>query len=95
MFYNDVEIEAAIEDVVAEETIGFCLCDRVLETLDRQRVLGTEIYIRFGSADTVSGNAHAFNQAVRIALDDGAIHECARVAFVGIADEIFLFGRSS
>ena len=32
---------------------------------------------------------HAFDEAVRVALDHGAVHERARVAFVGVADNVF------
>ena len=34
----------------------------------------------------VGGDGHAFQQAVRIALDHGPVHERPGVAFVGVAD---------
>ena len=41
-------------------------------------------------ADGVGGNGHAFEHAVRIAFQNAAVHERAGIAFVGVADDIFL-----
>ena len=45
-----------------------------------------------GRADGDAGNGHAFDQNERIAFHDHAVGERAAVAFVGIADDVFLFG---
>ena len=46
--------------------------------------------IALGRTDGIGGNQHAFEHAVRIAFEHAAIHERAGIAFVGIADDIFL-----
>ena len=88
--YMKVEVEAAVEDVLAEqsELTRFVYC--YLKSLDRYRVLRADIDIALGRAGGVAAYRHSFNDAVRVALEHGAIHECARVALVGVADDIFL-----
>ena len=46
-------------------------------------------------ADGVGGDGHAFEHAVRIAFQDAAVHERAGVAFVGVADDVFLARSAS
>ncbi len=40
-------------------------------------------------ADRVSRDGHAFEHAVRVALQHAAVHERAGIAFVRVADDIF------
>ena len=40
--------------------------------------------------DGVAADKHAFNHAVGVAFKDGTVHECARVTFVGVADDVLL-----
>ena len=44
-------------------------------------------------AYSISHDRHAFHDGVRIAFQNGTIHECARVTFVSIADDILLIAR--
>ena len=39
-------------------------------------------------ADRVAGDGHAFEHAVRVALQDAAVHERAGVALVAVADDV-------
>ena len=69
---------------------SFGLGDGRLQPLDGQRIFGADVDVGLRRADAVGGDGHAFEQAVRIAFDHGPIHERAGIAFVGVADQIFL-----
>ena len=56
-------------------------------------ILGAAVDVAFFGADGVAAQHHAFEQAVRVALDDGAVHEGAGVAFVGVADDVLDVAR--
>ena len=87
---DDVEVEAAAQDVLAQQAVFLGLGDGGLQVLDGQRVLGADVDVGLGGADGVAAGDHAFQQPVRIALADRAIHERARIAFVGVADHVLL-----
>jgi hypothetical protein len=55
-------------------------------------IFGADVAIALGGADREAGNRHAFNEHEGIALHYHAVGEGAAVAFVGIADDVFLFG---
>ena len=61
-----------------------------MESLDRERVLRADIDIGLVRADCVGGDGHALENPVRVRLQDRPIHEGARIAFVGVADDVFL-----
>ena len=86
----DVAGEAAAEDVLAEEAGLLRGRERLLETHDRERVLGAHVNKSFSRADRVGGDEHALDEGVRIALDHRAVHERAGVALVRVADEVLL-----
>jgi hypothetical protein len=82
-------LEAAAQDVVAEQAVASWPVDRDPQPLDRERVLRPDVDVCLGRADRVGGEGHAFDEAVRVAFDDGAVHERAGVALVGVADRYF------
>ncbi len=57
---------------------------------DRQGVFGADVDVALAGADGVGGDGHAFEDALRIALQDAAVHESAGVALVAVADDVFL-----
>gem|GEM_PF-5740380 len=60
-----------------------------LQTLDRDRVLCTDVDVTLIRADRVAGDRHGFEDHVRVAFQDGTVHERAGVAFVRVtADEL-------
>ena len=54
------------------------------------RVLGADVDVALVRADGVAADDHPLDDRVRVALEDGAVHERARVALVGVADEVLL-----
>ena len=76
-------------DVVTEKLELFRLPDGSLQTLDRQRILGSDVNVSLRRTHRVGGNQHSLNHAMRITLQDAAVHESAGIAFVRIADYKF------
>ena len=60
---------------------------------DGQRILGPDVDEALAGADRVGGDGHALQDAVRVALQDAAVHEGAGVALVGVADDVLLRRR--
>ena len=58
--------------------------------LHGQRVLGAHVDQRLVGADRARGDHQPLEHAVRIAFHHAAVHERARVALVGVADDVFL-----
>ena len=84
----DIEVESGVKDVVAEQTIFLRLLDRDAETLDSDRIFGTDVDVTLVGADRVAGDRHGFENRVRITFQNGTVHECTRVAFVGVTADI-------
>ena len=84
------KLPAAAEDVVAEVAARLGVGDRLGEALDGQRVLGAHVDVALVRADRVAADEHALDDGVRVALEDGAVHERAGVALVGVADDVLL-----
>ena len=80
--------------MVAEEAALSGVLDGFLEADDGQRVLGTDIDDGRGRSDGIGADEHAFDEVMRIALDDRAVHERAGVALVGVADQVLLVVES-
>ena len=86
------EAEVGTEDVIAKEANGFHVGDGTLETFDGDRIFSANVEVTFVGAECVAGDHHTFDDLERVAFEDGTIHECARVAFVTVADDVFLVG---
>ena len=88
----DVEAEVRAEDVLAEQAARARLVDRHLEAGDRERILRADVDEALLGADRVGADRHRLDDAGGVALHDRAVHERARVAFVGVADDVLLVG---
>ena len=60
--------------------------------MDGQRILRADINDALGGAHDVAADDHAFEQRVGIAFNFVAIHVRAGIAFIRIADDVFLIG---
>ena len=85
----DIEIEGPAEKVATEHAIVARLLDGIGQPLHRQRILGAHINDALRSARHIPRDDHSLQQGVGIAFDLVAVHVGARVAFVGIADDVF------
>ena len=66
--------------------------DGDLHRLDGIGIFGADIDVAVGGADRDAGNGHALDQHEGIAFHDHAVGEGAGIAFVGVADDVFLLG---
>ena len=88
--YAQSEVFARTEYVIAQQTMSLVVSDRHFKTLDCQRILRTDIDVAFLGTGGYAGNYHALDHPVRITFHYGAVHERAGVAFVAVADDVFL-----
>ena len=87
---KQVEVEAGLKDVLAQEAVVSGLLDGDVQTLDGDGVLSADIDVAFAGTDGIAGNGHGFDDGMGIAFEDGTVHESTRVAFVSIAGHILL-----
>ncbi len=86
---GDVEIESGSEDVLAQEPGLARLLHGDPGVTHRHRVLGADVDDPVRRADRERRDHHAFDDGVRRTFQKAPVHEGARVAFVGVADEVF------
>ena len=79
--------------VVAEDSVFASLFDCDFETMNGDRVFRADVYETFGCADSVAGDHHRFDYGVGIAFENRTVHECARVALVGVTYDVLLIGN--
>ena len=87
---EQVEVEAGLKDVLAQEAVVSGLLDGDLQTLDGDGVLSADVDVAFAGADGIAGNGHGLDDGVRIAFQDGTVHERAGVALVSVAGHVLL-----
>ena len=85
----EVEVESCLKDVLTEELVFPRLADRPVEPVDGEGIFRPDVYITLLGADGIRGDGHGLDDAVRIAFEDAAVHECAGVAFIGVTDDVF------
>ena len=85
-----VELERGAEDVFAQQSACPGLLQRGFQPLYGQRVFGADVYVPTLGTDRETGDDHAFDDSVRIAFEDAAVHERAGIALVGVADDELL-----
>ena len=86
----DTKTETRAADVRPEQADSLGLANRVAQAFDGQRIFGAHIDVAFRRADGIRGDQHAFEHAVGIAFEHAAVHERAGIAFIRVADDIFL-----
>ncbi len=90
----DHEIEAFPQDILAEIPALLRLLDRQMKTFNGKRVLRPDIDVTIRCADRIGADDHALDHRMRISFDDRAVHERARIALVGVTDQVFVGTRA-
>ncbi len=85
--YLDGEMEVRAADFFSQKALCVGLLDGNLQPLNGLGILGSNINVAFVRADGVAGDEHAFQNGMRVAFQNAAIHERAGISFVGIADD--------
>ncbi len=86
----EVEGEGASENAVAEKSGPAGVVNRRGETGDCNRILRAHVYVPLLRPHRVGGNRHSLHHAVRIALEEAAIHERTGIALVGVTEYVLL-----
>ena len=84
-----MEAEAGLKDVVAQQAVFLRLFDGDVQTLYGDGVLGPDVDIALRGAYRIACNGHGLHHAEGVALQNASIHECAGVALVGVAADVF------
>src|SRR5690606_7954834 len=83
-----LEIEARTQDVLAEETGGTGLPERLFEALVDFKGFAENVVVSLGDAHGIRSHGHAFAHDVRIEAQDIAVFERTGFAFVRVADQV-------
>ncbi|MNY07937.1 hypothetical protein D3C86_1407640 [compost metagenome] len=90
-----IEALAAAEDVVAQVALGIGRGDGRLESGLGVGVFRAQVDVAFGRADGQGGDGHTLDQHEGVVLHHHAVGEGARVALVGVADDVLLRRRAA
>ncbi len=91
--HKDVEIDARAEDVLADEAARVSVGNGLLHDLDQVAIFAAQIDVAGLRADRERGDHHAFNDGVRIVLEDEAVFAGAGLALVTVAQHVLRLGR--
>ena len=86
--HDDLEVEARTEDVRAEEALGARVVERLRQPVVAERELAAQVDERLVALDRERRDDDALDQLVRIALDEHAVLERRRLAFVAVDHEV-------
>src|SRR5262249_19835599 len=85
----DVERENAATDVPAQPAAFFHLGNRTLQPARDPFILAADVDDPLAGANGVTGQRHAFQPTVRVALHQDAVLERPRFRLVGVANDVF------
>ncbi len=94
-FDMQMKREIGVQNIISQQAILFRLGNSHREPFNGQRIFGPAVNVAFPGPDGISANGHAFDQAVRVAFQQGTVHKGPRVPFIGIADDILEISRGS
>ena len=86
--HDDVAVEPGTEDVAAEEALGARVVDGARQPFVAERELAAHVYVRDVALHRVRRDRDAFDELVRIELDQHPVLERRRLAFVGVDHEV-------
>src|ERR1700759_2935762 len=84
----DFNIETRAQHILPEEVVRACFLDRLLKNAGPLGKLASYIYVGGVDVESETGDEDAFNQLMRIFMNDIAILESARLRFVRVADQV-------
>ncbi len=88
----ELEVEARTQDVLPQEA-GFAgFFQGLFKALVDLENLAVDVVVAHGSAHRETADDHAFDHGVRVVAQDVAVLEGPGLAFVGVADDVFLAG---
>ncbi len=91
---DDVEGESGSEDVPAEQPVFARLLNGDLDALARQGILLAHVDEPFRGSNRIGAQDQPFQDAVRVSLEQAAVHEGARIPLISVDNDIFRFAGS-
>src|SRR5262245_7275094 len=85
---DDLELEAGTEDVLADEAGRLGLAHGLPQALVAEQHLATDVDVGEVALDGVRGDDDAFEELVRVVLDDDPVLERARLALVRVDRQV-------
>ena len=85
---DDVARECAAENALADEPGGTRLLQRPAQPAQRQVELAADVHERMPRMQREGGEQDAFDELMRSVLEDPAVLERSRLAFVGVAAQV-------
>ncbi len=87
----DVEVKAGAEDVFAEKTFRACFFDGVPNDLGRFGKFAADVDVGEVNICGEGGNGEAFDELVRVLVEDVAVLEGAGLGFVAVDNDVVVF----
>ena len=84
-----IEFVVGSHDGLAQDAGCVCVVDGVLDVVACERVFVADVEHALFGADGERTDDHALDDGMRAALHRRAVHECAGVALVAVADDVF------
>ncbi len=89
----EIEIETRSLDVLAQVAARIRFGDGAIHGLDQVAILAANIDVALVRIDGAAGDQNALDQLVRIVLHQQPVLASARLAFVGVDDDVLRLGR--
>ena len=86
-------VESAAQHVLAHEAVSAGVFEGEAHPLDGERVFGTDVDETVLGTGGLGGDKHPLDDEMRVSFEEEAVHEGARVALIGVAEEVL--GRAS
>ncbi len=88
---DNVEIQVAAEDVLAQKALGIGVVDGFLHDLEQVAILAAQVDEAHFGADGQPGDDDALDHRVGIVLKDQAVFAGARLALISVDQDVFRF----
>src|SRR4051794_15951596 len=79
-----IELLAGAKDVIAEKALGVGVVNRLLHDCEQVAILAADVDVSLLSANGKSGDDHAFDDRVRVLLEDQAVFAGTGFGFIAI-----------
>ncbi len=84
-----IKIKPGIQYVFTQKAVFLGLAYSYVKPAKGQRIFCPAINITLVGSDRLCGDYHSFENGMRVRLKHASVHERSRVAFVGVAQDIF------
>ncbi len=83
-----MQIKVGAAQILADVTLFFTTPDCRPDPLDRQGIFGPNVKYRFVGSHRSRRDGHSFDHSIRKRLEQHAVHECAGIPLIAVADNV-------